>query len=328
MTANAPGPPRPAGSKPLTQEQQQAQQTRQSNYDSASDSMSAARTAFNNAVSDYSSAVSHAVSTINNAINGDGLKDSWWDRNFGWISKVFTVIAIAVMVLAIVALIIVCPFSAGLLAAIGISSAMAGTISSVIGTTLVVLTVCQAIFDGFAAATGKESWVAFGMDIFALVTFGYGKAVEASVKGITETAEITSKVLAGSQAGRDVYEADRLPGYLYDLSKNPKMAYAVSVVAGDTFDTANEAAKSATEVLETALKGAKGSSLSTLLTMSPDISEEVSKLTTLADKAPDLTLNALSASLAKDMAVVNGVVQWSSFAGGGAFTLHGILAGG
>jgi hypothetical protein len=232
------------------------------------------------------------------------------------------------MVLALVALIIACPFSVGLLAAIGISSAMAGTISTVIGIALVVLTACQAIFDGFAAATGKESWVAFGMDIFALVTFGYGKAAEASVRGMTDAAEISSKLLAGSQAGRDVYEADKLPGYLYDLAKNPKMAYAVSVVAGDTFDAANDAAKSATEVLETAVKDAKASNISTLLTMSPDISEDVSKLSALAGKTPDLTLNALSVSLAKDLGVVNGVIQWGSFASGGAFTLHGILAAG
>jgi uncharacterized protein YukE len=329
MTANAPGPPRPPGSKPLTKDQQQAEQTRQDNFSSASGSLSTARTNFDNAVSDYSNAVNRAVNAINNAINNDGLKDSWWDRNFGWISKVFTYIAIAVIVLAVVALIIACPFSAPLLAMIGISAEAAATIGTVLGWTLFAITALQAAFDGYAAATGKESWLAFGLDVFALVTFGFGKYAEVLGKGVVEGAEGTAKVVAGNRAASEAMSARGLPGFLYSVSKfGPAESIMRLLGAGNAIDAANEASKGAVTTLETALKGAEATNLTTFLTMSSDMSEHLAKISVLTDQVPGSLRIGVSSALVHGLAASDGLLQWGSFMSGGVFTLNGILTGG
>ena len=117
MAANTPGPPRPPGSPPLTDEQKAQQRTQQAAYGDAQTSLAQATRNFDDAVSDYRSAAARAARQIGSAISHDGLKDSWWDRNFGWISAVFKIIAIVVVVLAVVALLLAMPWSAALIAA-------------------------------------------------------------------------------------------------------------------------------------------------------------------------------------------------------------------
>lgn len=333
MAANAPGPTRPAGSPPLTPEQQQEEHTRQNAYSSAQDDLTTARGKFNTAVDDYHAAASKAATQIRNEIGRDGLKDSWWDRNFGWISKVFEYIAIAVIVLAIVALIIACPFSAGILLALGVSAeavATLATVGTVLGWVLFGLTLAQAVFDGVAAGTGKESWTAFIFDMVALVTFGYGKFIaEPAVKALTEGAEGTAKTITAARAAQTAMKAEGLPGFLYSVSKFAPAEWIMRLFGmGDTLDAANQAAQGAVSTLDDALKAAKPSNLTAALTMSGDISKDMAKLSVMENEVPGSLRIGISTALAHAMAGTDGVFQWGSFLGGGVFTLHGILAGG
>ena len=43
------------------------------------------------------------------------------------------------------------------------------------------MTAVQAAYDGTAAATGKESWTAFALNMVALVTFSFGKVADAAL---------------------------------------------------------------------------------------------------------------------------------------------------
>ncbi len=227
MAANAPGLPRPPGSLPLTEEQKAQQRAQQTAHTDAQTSLAQATRNFDDAVHDYRSAASRAAHQIGSAINHDGLKDSWWDRNFGWISTVFKIIAIVVVVLAVVALLLAMPwtaaFAAGMLSLLGsevTAAAVAATLSTVstgIGWALLGVTAVQAAYDGTAAATGKESWTAFTLDMVALVTFSFGKVADAGVKALTETATGTGTAAAAGRAGRAAMSARGLPGFLFSL---------------------------------------------------------------------------------------------------------------
>jgi uncharacterized protein YukE len=333
MTANAPGPPRPPGAPPLTQEQQTAEQSRQTAYGDAQTSLSQARTKFTDAVSDYHSSAAAAARKITNELGSDSLTDSWWDRNFGWISKVFEFIAIAVIVLAIIALIIACPFTAGLLLWLGVSAeviATIGTIGTAIGWVLFGLTVLQAVYDGVAWQTGKESSTAFWLDIVALCTFGFGKGAEALAEGLAGGAEGTAKVIAASRAGSEAMKANGLPGFLYSLSKFGPAEWVMRLVpgVGDALDAAGKAAGDASSAVEAAVKAAKASNIATFMTMSGDMGKTLAKINAIADEVPGSLRIGVSVALAKGLAAVDGVLQWGAFLSGGVFTLHGILAGG
>jgi uncharacterized protein YukE len=329
LAANAPGPKRPAGSPPLTPAQQKAEGARQTAYGAASDSLSQARTKFNNAVDDYHTAASGAARQIRNELGHDGLKDSWWDQNFGWISKVFMYIAIAVIILAIVALIIACPFTAGLLLALGISAETLATIGTVVGWVLFGLTLGQAVFDGIAAKTGKESWTAFILDVVALATFGFGRFAEVAVKGLTGAAEGVAKGLAASRAAQDAMRARNLPGLLFSLSKFPPAEWGMRLLGmGNALDAASQAAKGAVTALEDAVKAAKPGNLTTLMTFGGGIPAEIAKLSVIGEEVPGSLRIGVATTLAQGLAGVDGVAQWGSFLGSGVFTLNGILTSG
>ena len=92
-----------------------ASRARSIRYDDASHDLSTARRQFGTAVADYHDAAGAAARAITTEIGRDGLKDSWWDAHFGWVARFFEVVAVAVLVLAVVAIILACPFSAALL---------------------------------------------------------------------------------------------------------------------------------------------------------------------------------------------------------------------
>ena len=183
MTANAPPPPRPTGRprrparpRPTSRPRRR---TRSTAYGQAQADLGTARTKFNQAVGDYHTAAGTAAKKINDAIGHDGLKDSWWDRNFHSIKIVMEVIAVIVIVLAIAALLLAFPLAAGFV----LFGLAAETLATMAETALVVLTLVQLAYDSAAAATGKESWTAAILDVVLPVHVRVRQAGRARAQG-------------------------------------------------------------------------------------------------------------------------------------------------
>lgn len=332
MTSSQPLPAPPAGSKPPTPDEAAAARRRQASYDEASTALGDARRKFDAAVADYQDAASMAAKAIGNAISHDGLKDSWWDRNFSWISKAMTIFAIVVAALAIVALILICPFSAALLAELIVWGAgLAGTeltaatvaagllgAGGTLGTIATIATAASAIFDGIAAGTGKESWTSFGLDLASLATFGLGEGAGVIVKSLAGGAEDAARAVAAGRAGREFLSDAGLPGWLYSAASR---SGAVSKVLdwagqGDKLAGAQKAAAGAREEIETAVKGAEGGNLATLLTMKPETAQEWAKLQVLAEKLPGVLRIEVPRAAAAGAVAVSGAASWGTLAAG------------
>jgi uncharacterized protein YukE len=327
MTANAPGPPRPPGSPPLTDTQKAQQRTQQTACTGAQTSLAQATRNFDDAVTDYRSAANRAAQQIGSAISHDGLKDSWWDRNFGWISTVFKIIAIVVVVLAVVALLLAMPwtaaFLAGMLSLLGSEVTVAtvaatlSTISTGLGWTLLGVTAVQAAYDGTAAATGKESWTAFALDMVALVTFSFGKVAELGVRALAETAGDSGKAVAMARAGRDAMRATGLPGPLYSFGSRFSLAAKVMRMAGlgDQLDTALQAASDARTALTSVIKEAEPANLITFLTMTNSGATDLSKLNAISGQVPGVLRIEVAKATSYALMGVSGAGQWGSFIG-------------
>jgi hypothetical protein len=327
MTANQPLPARPPGSSPPTAEEKAASNARQNRYEDAQTTLTAAQGRFAIAVADYQQAASGAANTIRNQISHDGLKDSWWESHFGWVSTFFKVLAIVVIVLAIVALIIACPFTAGLLAALPfITSAGLATAGAALGWALAGATVLQAVYDGIEASDGKESWTAFDMDIVALVTFGFGKGAEAVAEVLADFSESAGKAVVAGRAGRAAMRLEGLPGFLYSLASRSSLIK--SFVDADAFANATAAAQHATQVVEAAVKAAEPGNLPVLMTMSSDLAKTLAKFGALSDEVPGVVRIAAPRAIVQGLAAVEGFAQWASFLGGGAFTFHSLTTSG
>jgi uncharacterized protein YukE len=330
MASNQPLPPPPPGSPKPTPEQISAARGRQASYDEASTTLAQARGQFDTAVGDYQSAAQRAARAIEAEINHDGLKDSWWDRNFGWISKVMTIFAIVVAVLAIVALLLICPWTAALIAeflswGLGLFGAEAVTVAALasIGTTLgyVVagLTAVSAIYDGIAAGTGKESWTAFWIDIASLATFGMGEGAGAIMKVLADGAEDSGKLIAAGRAGRAFMADNGMPGWLYSLGSRTGVVGKVfmSVLGkGDVLEGAVKAAGEAGEGVEAAVKAAEPGTWATLWTMNRDVATDWAKLGVLDDKVPGAIRIIVPQALGRGVMAADGLVQWTGMAVG------------
>jgi uncharacterized protein YukE len=323
VAANAPGPPRPPGSPPLTDEQKAQQRTRQAAYGDAQSSLAQATRNFDDAVTDYRSATTRAARQIGSAISHDGLKDSWWDRNFGWISAVFKIIAIVVVVLAVVALLLAMPWSAALIAAMlgffgaDVSVATLGAAATAIGWTLFGVTAVQAAYDGTAAATGEESWTAFALDMVALVTFSFGKVAEAGVRVLADGAADTGKAVAAGRAGRMAMSARGAPGWLFSIGSRFSLAAKVMRMAGmgDQLDAARQAAAEARTAVTGLIKDAEPGNLATFFTMSSSAAREFSTMNALSDAVPNVARIEVPKALAIGLMGVSGAGQWGSFIG-------------
>jgi uncharacterized protein YukE len=335
LTANAPSPPPPSGSPspppPPTAAEQQQERTRSASYDNAQASMTAARNQFNTAVSDYHADAARAADKIHHVIGHDGLKDSWWDRNFGWISTVMHIVAIIVIVLAIVLIVLACPLSAGFLAAfLGMSAATLATATTVLECVLVGLTVLQLAFDTTAALTDKGSWTAAILDLVALCTFGFGKLAEAGIRGLAESGLGVGEAVQAGRAGRAVMSSNGLPGILYSLGSRSEFARTLIGFAGKggILDEAISTADGAKTALATAVKAAEGGNLPALWTMSGDIAESLAKLDTVATKVPGVLRVDIPKIAATGFAVLDGYAQWGTFISTGSYNMWTWAQGG
>jgi hypothetical protein len=206
---------------------------------------------------------------------------------------------------------------------------MLGAIGTVIGWTLFGLTVLQAVFDGMAAGTHKESWTAFAFDIVALAAFGMSKAAEVLAKGLAEGAEAVGKTVAAKRAGQAALRARGVPGFLFSIASRSGLATSVLRVLGmgNALDAAAKAAADAGSAVETVVKAAKSGTLTTLWTMSDHFSGNLAKIEALNKEVPGVLRITVPRILTQGVAGVDGAFQWSAFAGSGYFTMHGILAG-
>ncbi len=335
MTANAPGPPRPPGSPPLTDAQKAEQRSQRAAYDDAQSALARAARAFEDAVSDYGSAAARAARQIGSAISHDGLKDSWWDRNFGWISTVFKVIAVVVLVVAVVALLMMMPWTAALLASFlglfgaEVSVAALGTAAGYIGWALFGVTVVQAAFDGTAAATGKESWLSFGLDIFVLATFGFGKVAEAGVRTLADGAAGSGATVAAARAGRAAMSSRGLPGILYSLgSRSGVAARAMRLVGlGSQLDESVQAAVGARSALVTAVKAAEPGNAVTAWAMSDGLARNIARLNTVSERVPGVLRVEVPKAVAYGLMAADGAGQWASFGVSNGNTVASMAAG-
>jgi uncharacterized protein YukE len=346
MAANAPGPAPKPGSPPPTDAEKTAAAKRASAYGDASANLKNATARFHNAVGDYHAAAGSAARAIRDEIGHDGLKDSWWDRNFGWISNVFMIIGIVVIVLAVIALILICPLTAGLLAA-WLGADLVATLSAAVGWAIFGLTVGQAIFDGVSAATGKESWTNFVIDCLSLATLGLGeglgkvviggKTILPEVRGLlprlveplTQYAENAAKSVAAGRAGRGFMQANGLPGFLYTFGSKGGLTDGLLRLfgKGDVLDGAVNAANVARDGVETALKGATPGNLLSLGAWSSDAATEWSKLSIIDQQVPNMVRVMFPKAAAASVIGLSGGAQWASFIGGNTYNIHGWTQG-
>jgi uncharacterized protein YukE len=342
--SNAPGLPPAAGAPPPTAAESAAAASRATAYDDAATDLNSATSQFQDAVSDYHDAAGKAARAIRNEINNDGLKDSWWDRNFGWISTVFMIIGIIVIVLAIVALVLICPLSAAFIAGLlGMELATVTTISAALGWIILGLTATQAVFDGIAAKTGKESWTSFVLDIVSIATVGLGDGLGQvgkllpEVDGVlprlleplTEGAEGAAKSVSAGRTGRDFMSSQGLPGILYTLGSRSGLVATVMDWAGQGGKLAGavDAADSARETIGTLVKGAEPGNLLSLFAMSSDAAEAWTKLSALGDEVPGVVRIIVPQAITGTAIALEGGAQWASFIGGNAYQIHSWVQG-
>jgi hypothetical protein len=179
--------PRPSNYQPTPQDTQQDQQ-RQTALNQANSDLAAARQMLNNATSYRDQKGSDTRNKIENAIN-DGVHDSWWDKFKGFISQYASWIANICTVLEILALVlaVICLFIPGL--NIVDALLLAGFF----------LTLAATVGRGVLAATGNGSWLDFGLDVLALLTFGASKIFSGLLKAGAEGAVNEGKGLLAAQ---------------------------------------------------------------------------------------------------------------------------------
>lgn len=228
LASTQPGPPPPPGAPDPTPDQLAAERSRQEAHQQAADDLSAAHRQVDDAQADYEHAAGRVADAIHDAVQHDGVHDSWWDRNVHWVQDVVKWINVAVTVLAIAALVIGL-FIPGLDVLVGaylLYAIAAGTALMLAGDTAL-------------AATGKGSWTSVALDGIGLLTLGIGGGL-ARLGG--RGAEIAGSVAAG-RAGRAAMSSGGLPGLLYSFAAHsgavasvmrivPKVATALNAAEG------------------------------------------------------------------------------------------------
>jgi uncharacterized protein YukE len=325
MTSNLPLPAPLAGGPPPTADQISTARRRQASYEEASTSLAQARRQFDTAVGDYQAAARRAARAIEAEISHDGLKDSWWDRNFGWISEVMTIVAVVVAVLAIVALLLICPWTAALIAdfltwGLGffstaeVTAAAVTSLGSSLGYVAAAMTAVSAAYDGIAAGTGKESWTSFEIDIASLAAFGTGEGAGAIMKVLADGAEDAGKAVAAGRAGRAFAADHGMPGWVFSLSSRtgPAGQAVMGLLGkGDVLTGAVDAASAAREGVEAAVKAAEPGNFASAWTMSHGVATDWAKLGVLSDQVPGVIRIMVPQAIGRTVMAGDGLVQWS-----------------
>lgn len=312
LADSAPQPAPPAGSPPPTADEAAAAKRRAGNHTDAQTKLTNARNRFEAAVGHYNSKAKQAADAIGDAASHDGLKDSWWDRNFHWIAAVMKIVAIVIIVLAVIAIVIACPFSAALLVGLGVSAEALATVATVVELTSAVLVGLSLLFDSTAAATGKQSWTAAELDVLALCTFGFGKVAESALGGLAKYGEGVGKTVTSARAGRAYAAARGLPKALYSLSTRSPLArslFKLSSRVGTVIDGADQAGAAASKTLATTIKGVKGSNLIAALSASSDVAADYAKISKLSTEVSGTVRLAIVKALGTAVAAADSTAQ-------------------
>ena len=214
--------PAPAqGAPPLTPAEQSTRDARARAHSAAADALASAQSIAGTAASEYQQAAKKAHDAIHDAIQHDGVHDSWWDRHAGWIKNALKWIGVAILVLAVIAILITTFGAAG-----GIL-AFAGALAE---WTAAGLTAVSLVGHWGLAASGNGKWSDVAFDAIGLASFGLGKFF---VKGIAAlagrlptvgraaaNAETLARTVAAERSAATSLRSSGLPGWLYRAAGN------------------------------------------------------------------------------------------------------------
>ena len=320
---NAPAAALPAGAPPLTPDQETAARQRAAACGDASTIIAQATSRFHDAVDAYNTAAGRSADAIEAAYSHDGLKDSWWDRNFHWISAAMKIIAIIVIVLAIITIFIACPWAVGLLAVMGMS--VEGATAAVATATMVGIA-ASLILDTMAAETGKQSWTAAILDVLAAATFGFGKLAELGVGALAKYGEDIAEAVAAGRAGRATMAAHGLPRLTYSaarVSQTLRSLLTLSPRVSRALDAADQAAAKASADVAASLDGVEGSRFVAMAAQSPGIAKDLAKLLELSASLPGVVRLALSRAVASAVTATDAAAQSTTLVGTTGYNVTG-----
>jgi hypothetical protein len=230
-----------------------------------------------------------------------------------------------------VALILICPLTAGAIAGIlGMTTTTAlGTAATALGWIAFAATIAQATFDGVAMGTGKESWVSFALDLTSLATFGLGEGASTLIKTMAKGAEDAGKAVAAGRAGRAFMIGQGLPGILFSVGSRSSSAAKILdwLGQGEKLQGSIGAANETRSEITKALKEAEPSNLVALWSMNGDIAEHMAKFTELSEKVPGVLRIVVPRAAAAGLMTTEGGGQWATFAGGNAYSITQWTAG-
>lgn len=325
MDANRALPLPPASAPPPTEQQKAEARARAAAYENGQSAYAAAERAFHAAVTDYENAARRTADALRHVATSDGLADSWWDRNFDTIATIMKIVAVAVIVLAVVALVIACPFSAGLLVALGATAEGLATAATVVEIASAVLMTASLIFDSAAAATGKQDWTAAILDVVGLATLGLGHLATSAIGGLAKLGGTAGKAAAASRAARATMSAEGLPKILYSLaSRSSGIDGLLHVIprVGTALDHAAEAATLARTTVDTVATAAKATNLPAALTFSGEIAKGLAQLDAVTKAVPTSFKVTGINLLAKTVFAADAAIQWPVVAGTGAYSMN------
>jgi hypothetical protein len=174
--ANQP-PTYPSGYKETAQDKQNDQQ-RSSALNQANSDLAAARQMLDQATSHRDQKGSETRNKIENAIH-DGVTDSWWESTFGnawdafsnWVTEHADIIKKIADIASLIATI------CGILSLlVGWIPIIGQALAAILDTVAVLATLVSLVCHLMLAITGNGSWLDVGLDVFALVTMGMGRA--------------------------------------------------------------------------------------------------------------------------------------------------------
>jgi uncharacterized protein YukE/uncharacterized membrane protein len=320
LQANRPTPAR-GGTTPaeaaIALEEQRAHTTA---VEDARTRLSTARNTYETAVQDYDRAARDAAGILGRGREDDGLADSWWDRNAGWIGTALDVIGVVVLVIAIAALVIAV-FVPGLNALV-----LAGlTVGSWLGWAGFALTAFS--FGGHLAlylnAESDRSDLVEDMvwDVVGMATFGLGFAVAPVARAVGASASRLGQGIAATRGARAAFSGAGLPRVLFDLGRSVPLArdlLSLSSRVRSAFSAADEAAESArAAVAEVTGNPGLGSRILALG------DEDLAALTSLASRLDEAVPDSVRLSAVELLSRV-GAVGWGWGVQGGSAVQSGV----
>jgi uncharacterized protein YukE len=244
--------------------------------------LSRAREDYGTAVGAYHDLAGVAARMLRDGRADDGLADSWWDRNAGWLSVVLDVISAIALVLTIAAVVIAVFATGGAFAAAIVPLLMMG--STVLGGVAL-----GGHFGLWLTDNGSGEDVLW--DLAGVLTFGLGKGVAAGARGMLGLTSRVGARAAATTAGRTAFTIAGRSGLLYDLGRLVPFARPVLSLSPGV--------RAASAAADTAAAGARAGVMTAAATVSTGLSRGLA----FADGATAQALTAINR--------INGVVPGS-----------------